>query len=66
MANKGGPIAVNRKARFDYDIQQTIEAGIVLLGTEIKAIREGRANINEAFAKKESGEIWLFLSLIHI
>ena len=60
MANKGDPIAVNRKARFDYDIQQTIEAGLVLLGTEIKAIREGRANIHEAFAKKESGEIWLF------
>ncbi len=60
MTNKGGAIAVNRKAYFDYDIQQTIEAGIVLLGTEIKAIREGRANINEAFAKKESGEIWLF------
>ena len=52
-------LAVNRKARFEYDILDTFEAGMVLAGTEIKAIREGRANIGDAFAKPESGELWL-------
>jgi SsrA-binding protein len=52
-------VAVNRKARFEYDILDTFEAGLVLAGTEIKAIREGRANIGDAFAKPESGELWL-------
>lgn len=51
--------ALNRKARFDYDILETYEAGLVLEGTEIKAIREGRANITDAYAKPEDGELWL-------
>jgi SsrA-binding protein len=52
-------LAVNRKARFEYEILDTFEAGMVLAGTEIKAIREGRANIGDAFAKPVSGELWL-------
>ena len=55
----GRTLAVNRKARFEYEILDTTEAGLVLLGTEIKAIREGRANIGDAFAKPEGGELWL-------
>ena len=55
----GRTLSVNRKARFDYEILDTIEAGLVLVGTEIKAIREGRANLSEAFARPEGGELWL-------
>ena len=57
---KGRNIAVNRQASYDYEILDRVEAGLVLLGTEIKAMREGRANISEAFAKPEGGELWLF------
>ena len=55
----GRTLSVNRKARFDYEILDTIEAGLVLVGTEIKAMREGRANLSEAFARPEGGELWL-------
>ena len=55
----GKTVAANRKARFDYEILETVEAGLVLTGTEIKAIREGRANITEGFARPEGGEMWL-------
>ena len=53
------PIAVNRRASFDYDILETVEAGLVLKGTEIKALREGRVNLREGFARIEGGEAWL-------
>ena len=56
----GRTLTVNRKARLDYEILDTVEAGLVLFGTEIKAIREGRANLSEAFARPEGGELWLF------
>lgn len=52
-------LAVNRKARFEYEIKDTFEAGLVLLGTEIKAMREGRANLGDAYARPENGELWL-------
>jgi SsrA-binding protein len=52
-------IAVNRRARHEYSIDQTIEAGIVLTGTEIKSIRAGRVNLAEAYARIERGEAWL-------
>ena len=52
-------VSVNRKARYNYDILETVEAGLVLTGTEIKAIREGRANLSDAYAKPENGELWL-------
>ncbi len=58
----GRTITVNRKARHDYEILDTVEAGLVLQGTEIKAIREGRANLSDAYAKPENGELWLVIS----
>ena len=51
--------AQNRKARHSYGIEDTIEAGLVLLGSEVKALREGRANIAESYAKPEGNEVWL-------
>jgi len=53
-------IAENRKAFHDYHIFETFEAGIVLVGTEVKAIREGSANLRDSFARLEDGEIWLY------
>jgi SsrA-binding protein len=52
-------IAVNRRARHDYTIEQTLEAGLVLTGTEIKPIRAGPVNLAEAYARVERGEAWL-------
>ena len=52
-------IATNRRARRDYDILDTFEAGIVLTGTEIKSLRANRANIGDAYARPEGGELWL-------
>lgn len=64
MAKKGAVdrklIAQNRKARHDYHIDETLEAGIALLGTEVKSMREGRANLVDAFAQERDGEILLF------
>jgi len=53
-------IADNRKARHDYHILETYEAGIALLGTEVKAIREGRVNLRDSYARVENGEVFLF------
>jgi len=55
----GTTIAQNRKARHDYLIEDTVEAGIALTGTEIKSIREGHVNIQDAYARIERGEAWL-------
>jgi SsrA-binding protein len=52
-------IAQNRKARYDYHIHDTYEAGLVLSGTEVKSLREGRANLTDAYATVEEGEVWL-------
>ena len=52
-------IAVNRRARHDYAIEETLEAGIVLTGTEIKSVREHKVNIAEAYVRIEHGEAWL-------
>jgi SsrA-binding protein len=54
------PIADNRKAFHDYHILETFEAGIALLGTEVKGIREGQANLRDSFAKVDRGEVWLY------
>jgi SsrA-binding protein len=51
--------AENRKARFSYEVLDTVEAGLVLTGTEVKSLREGRANIQDAYASAEDGGIWL-------
>ena len=52
-------VARNRRARHDYHIEDTVEAGLVLTGTEVKSLRAGRASLNEAFAQVTDGEIWL-------
>lgn len=52
-------ICQNRRARHEYFIEETYEAGIVLVGTEVKSLREGRANLQDAYAKVERGEAWL-------
>jgi SsrA-binding protein len=53
-------IAENRKAFHDFHILETFEAGVALLGTEVKAIREGRVNLRDSFARVEDGEIFLY------
>ncbi len=55
-----GLAAQNRKARYDYTIKETVEAGIVLKGPEVKSLRLGRATLTEAYAGERDGEIWLF------
>jgi SsrA-binding protein len=50
----------NRKARHEYSIEATFDAGIALAGTEVKSIRAGQANIQDAFCKVEEGEVWLY------
>jgi SsrA-binding protein len=52
-------IARNRRARHDYHIEDTVEAGLVLTGTEVKSLRAGRASLAEAFAQISGGELWL-------
>lgn len=52
-------IAVNRRARYDYEILDTVEAGLVLTGVEIKAIRAGRVSLREAYGRPQGGELWL-------
>jgi SsrA-binding protein len=56
--------AENRKARFNYSIIDTLEAGLVLTGTEVKALREGKATIAESYATEEGGELWLINSYV--
>src|SRR5881296_273993 len=52
-------LADNRKARFDYHIEDSLEAGIALQGTEIKSLRAGHANLRDGYARVEKGEVWL-------
>jgi SsrA-binding protein len=63
MADKKEPkqkiVADNRKARFHYEIGEVVEAGIMLTGTEVKALRQGRATIAESYADTKRGELWL-------
>ena len=53
-------ITVNRRARFDYEILDTIEAGLVLTGTEIKSMRSRRVSLSDAYARPRDGEMWLY------
>ena len=64
MAKNAGISIVNRKAYHDYYIEESLEAGIVLKGSEIKSIREGKVSLQDAYAKPENGELWLFNSHI--
>ncbi|PWE17953.1 SsrA-binding protein [Marinicauda salina] len=61
---KGGDglVAVNRRARFDYEIEETFEAGLQLVGTEVKSLRQGKANIAEAYVSPEKGALYLINS----
>ena len=59
-----GPVAENRRARYDYEIVDTLEAGIVLTGTEVKSLRQGKAQITESYASPERGELWLINAFI--
>ena len=54
-----GTVAVNRRARHDYELEETYEAGLALYGTEVKALREGRCSIKQAYADDKGGELWL-------
>ncbi len=58
-ADVGRVIAQNRKARHNYTIGQTVEAGIVLTGSEVKSLREGRGNIGESYAVEKDGEVFM-------
>ncbi|MEI9425124.1 SsrA-binding protein SmpB [Mesorhizobium sp. Cs1299R1N1] len=57
-------VAENRKARFSYEVLDTIETGLVLTGTEVKSLRQGQANIQDSYASVEGGEIWLINSYL--
>ena len=59
-----GVAAQNRKARFDYAIKDTVEAGLVLEGPEVKSLRNGRASLTDAWAGEREGEMWLFNAYI--
>ncbi len=54
-----GRIATHRRARFDYEVLDTFEAGIALLGSEVKSLRHGKASLSEAYAVTRRGELWL-------
>src|SRR5690606_1828395 len=56
--------AAHRRARFNYEIGQTFEAGIVLAGTEVKSLRAGQSNIADSYASEKGGEIWLYNAYI--
>lgn len=57
-------LATNRRARFDFEVKETFEAGLALVGTEVKSIRGGHVNIGEAYARFLNGELWLYNSNI--
>ena len=60
----GKIVAENRKARFNFEIVETFETGLVLTGTEVKSLREGKANIADSYANEEGGEMWLINSYV--
>jgi SsrA-binding protein len=53
-------VARNRRARHDYDLIESLEAGIVLMGTEVKSLRTGKASLEESYAGIDNGEVWLY------
>ncbi len=53
-------VSTNRRARFEYEILETMEAGIVLVGTEVKSLRAGRVNLQDAYCRVEHGEVWIY------
>lgn len=61
---KDGITIQNRKARFNYEIESEIEAGLMLLGSEVKSLRQGKANLNDAYVAEKSGELFLTSAMI--
>ncbi|MEM0976402.1 MAG: SsrA-binding protein SmpB [Pseudomonadota bacterium] len=59
-------IAENRRARFDYAIEDTLECGMVLMGSEVKSMREGQTQITESYVDVEDGELWLINSYVSL
>ncbi len=57
-------VAQNRRARHDYEILDTVEAGLVLVGSEVKSLREGKAQLRDAYARVDDGELWLYAAHI--
>src|ERR671918_1694814 len=53
-------ICTNRQARFDYHLEENFEAGLVLQGTEVKSLRDGRANLKDSYASVDNGEVYLY------
>ena len=66
MAENNKNIAQNRKARHDFQIEQTIEAGVVLLGTEVKSCRQGKVSLVDSYATIKDGEVWLYNANINV
>jgi SsrA-binding protein len=60
VENKSKVLVTNRKARHDYHIIETFEAGIALAGTEVKSLRDGKGNLKDSFARVENGELYLY------
>ena len=60
MGSESKLVAQNKKARHDYEILETYEAGLVLHGTEVKSLREGRANLKDSYAALKNEEVWLY------
>jgi SsrA-binding protein len=56
----GRPVAQNRRARHDFDILDTYEAGIVLHGSEVKSLRDGKAQLRDSYARVQDGEVWIY------
>jgi SsrA-binding protein len=56
---EGRPVAQNKRARYDYDVIETFEAGLVLHGSEVKSIRDGKVQLRDAYARVSDGELWL-------
>lgn len=60
VKSESKPVSDNRRARHEYEILEVVEAGIVLAGTEVKALRQGRANLQDSYARIEENEVWLY------
>jgi SsrA-binding protein len=61
MVDKGVKlVASNRRARHDYEVLEVVEAGIALVGTEVKSLREGKIQLKDSYARLDGGELWLF------
>jgi SsrA-binding protein len=58
--SRNRPIASNRRARRDYDVYETYEAGMVLVGSEVKSLRDGKAQLQDSYARVQDGEVWLY------